>query len=206
MVVPPPSETEAHLVTMSLYDTPEGVDQYVEMADGYDGRDLIERLRMLVPAGARVLELGIGPGKDLDMLAETFDVVGSDLSEEFLERFAARRPEIALLQLDAARPETDERFDAIYSNKVLQHLTREELADSLEYQAALLLPDGVLLHSLWVGDHIEEMDGLIATHWTADSFAAVVPHELELVDASRYEEMEPEDSLCVVLVRRADRT
>ena len=37
---------------VTLYDTAGGVERYIEMAKGYDGRELVATLRELVPAGA----------------------------------------------------------------------------------------------------------------------------------------------------------
>ncbi len=46
------------------------------MAAGYDGRELIAALTNYLPAGAEVLELGMGPGVDLDLLSQTYQVTG----------------------------------------------------------------------------------------------------------------------------------
>lgn len=54
------------------------------MAKGYNGRELIAVLNKYLPAGAMVLELGMGPGKDLNLLAQRYTVTGSDTSREFL--------------------------------------------------------------------------------------------------------------------------
>ena len=184
---------------MTMYDTAEGVEEYVAMAQGYDGRTHIERLNQLLHPGASVLELGIGPGVDLDLLAQRYQVVGSDLSQAFLDRYARRRPSAELLQLDAITINTDRRFDAIYSNKVLHHLTTEQLTRSLQRQAALIRPTGLLLHGLWAGDQTEDHHGMHNQQYTAQTFAAAVPPELETVEWTPYQEMTVDDSARVVL-------
>ncbi len=194
-------ETWGIVMTMGFYDTAEGVDEYLALAEGFDGRELIEHLRTLVPAGARVLELGMGPGKDLDLLAETFDAIGSDLSQEFIDRYRAHHRDAELLLLDAVTIETSLTFDVIYSNKVLQHLTRDDLAISLRRQADLLVPGGLALHGLWAGEGEENHAGLLFVHYTRETFTPLIPDTLTLVDGVSYEEMEPEDSLMVVLKR-----
>ena len=60
---------------MGYYDDPKNTQQYIEMAEGYDGRELIEALSRHLPAGATVLELGMGPGKDLDILKNSLCAV-----------------------------------------------------------------------------------------------------------------------------------
>lgn len=38
------------------------------MAEGYDGEELIKILKEYLPEKSTLLELGMGPGKDLDIL------------------------------------------------------------------------------------------------------------------------------------------
>ena len=123
---------------MGFFDTEKGVEEYLEMAKGHDGRELIEKLSEYLPANSTVLELGIGPGTDLELLSKRYEVTGSDNSNLFLERYRKVNPEADLILLDAVTLETDRRFDCIFSNKVLQHLQREELEESIPRQAEVL--------------------------------------------------------------------
>lgn len=182
----------------TMYDTAEGVSEYAAMAEGYDGRTHIEHLHGLLAPGAEVLELGIGPGVDLDMLAERYRVVGSDLSQPFLDRYAAMRPDAELLRLDAVEINTTRRFDCIYSNKVLHHLTSEELTQSLQRQAEIIRPDGLLLHGLWAGEATENHAGLHSQQHTAETLATVMPPMLTIAECSSYQEMSTDDSIRVV--------
>jgi hypothetical protein len=52
---------------MGFFDTEKGVEQYIKMAEGYDGAELIKILQKYLPQNSTVLELGIGPGKDMDI-------------------------------------------------------------------------------------------------------------------------------------------
>ena len=183
----------------TMYDTTDGVEEYVAVARGYDGRTHIERLHHLLPPGSAVLELGIGPGVDLDLLAQRYDVVGSDLSQAFLDRYSRRRPETVLLQLDAVTIDTTKRFDCIYSNKVLHHLTVEQFTQSLQRQSELIRPDGLLLHGLWAGDTTENHHGLHSRQYTEETIAAAVPPTLDIVECTPYQEMTVDDSIRVVL-------
>ena len=86
---------------MGFFDTDEGIEQYMEMAEGYDGAELVAVLRKHLPEGSSVLELGMGPGVDLDILARDYEVTGSDTSEPFLDRYRDLHPDADLLNLDA---------------------------------------------------------------------------------------------------------
>jgi len=53
---------------MNYYDDPKNVADYIQMAEGYNGEELIQLLQEVLPSGSTVLELGMGPGTDLDLL------------------------------------------------------------------------------------------------------------------------------------------
>ncbi|MCB0047856.1 MAG: class I SAM-dependent methyltransferase [Caldilineaceae bacterium] len=180
---------------MSFYDNQENVEQYITMAAGYDGKLLVDQLKEHLSAGSTVLEIGMGPGVDLDLLSRDYVATGSDRSIIFLDRYRAEHPGADLLQLDAVALETDRRFDALYSNKVLHHLTQAELTESLARQAALLNPGGLILHSFWAGDGTEEMHGMRFTYYTCESLKRVVTPLFEVVDCKPYTEMDDGDSL-----------
>lgn len=184
---------------MNFYENPEQAEEYVQMAAGYDGHELIERLRQYLPTGAAVLELGIGPGVDLDLLATHYRVTGSDRSSYFVERYRQQHPEADLLILDATTLETERRFDAIYSNKVLHHLTRDELRLSLAKQAQILNPGGLAIHSFWTGDSEEEMMGMHFVYYTAATLTEQLGSEWRVLESTLYAEMEDDDSLLLIL-------
>lgn len=187
---------------MGYYDDEKNVEQYIAMAEGYDGAFLIEMLRQHLASGSTVLELGMGPGKDLLLLGQHFKATGSDSSSVFVERFRAQHPSADVIQLDANTMETDRQFDAIYSNKVLYHLTREQLRQSLEKQQWVLRPGGLALHSFWCGDNEEEMHGLHFAYYNEEQLRAIAEPHYEVVQIERYAEMEADDSLCILLRKR----
>ena len=135
------------------------------MAKGFDGRELIKILKQYVPAKSSVLELGMGPGVDLAILAESFEVTGSDNAEIFLGKCHATHPEASLIHLDINAIQIDATFDAIYSNKVLHHLSEDELRSSLIQQSKILKQGGILLHSFWRGEGVEEIQGMRFTYY-----------------------------------------
>lgn len=187
---------------MGFWDEPDKVEQYIQMADGYDGRALVEYLATLVPTGASVLELGMGPGKDLDLLrAQGFTVTGSDASAVFVDRYRAQHPDADVLVLDAITLQIDRRFDVIYSNKVLHHLTRQDFGRALAAQVDRLAPGGLALHTLWYGEHDEEHHGMRFTKYTEAQLQPWLPAGLSLRETTRYTELEADDSLRVVLKR-----
>jgi trans-aconitate methyltransferase len=186
---------------MSYFDDEQNVLEYIEMAEGFDGRELVEKLGAFLPEGSTVLELGMGPGVDLELLSRKYKATGSDTSEIFLSRYRAEHPDADLLSLDAVTLDTDRKFQCIYSNKVLHHLTRHELPRSFLRQADVLRPGGITLHTFWHGEE-ETHHGMRFVYYEFSELEAMIPTEFQILEISLYEEMEENDSICLVLKRR----
>lgn len=186
---------------MGFYDEEKTARQYIAMADRYDGSELIARMCEHVPQGARVLEIGMGPGKDLDILGQNYRVTGSDSSRFFVDLYRQAHPDADLLILDAATLDTDRKFDCIYSNKVLHHLGPDDLQRSLERQHQMLNEGGYVFHSFWKGDRVEEMHGLKFFYRTQEQLRSSFEQFYGLISMATYEEMEPNDSIYVLAQR-----
>jgi SAM-dependent methyltransferase len=183
----------------NYYDDETNARDYIKMAEGYDGRELIEALQGYLPEGATLLELGMGPGKDLELLSQSYQVTGSDNSQTFLDIYRQKNPDADLLLLDAITIGTDRKFDGIYSNKVLHHLSADELKDSFLKQREILNPGGILFHSFWYGDREEFMHGLRFRYYTGDLLLPMVQPHFEVLETNRYHEFEEGDSFYLVL-------
>ncbi|MGB0851246.1 MAG: class I SAM-dependent methyltransferase, partial [Bacteroidia bacterium] len=105
------------------YHTKESVTKYIQAAKGFDGKNNIEKLKNVLATNSKLLELGSGPGSDFKILNKQYQVTGSDYSIEFVQHLNSTYPNDPFLQLNAATIDTDQKFDGIYSNKVLHHLT-----------------------------------------------------------------------------------
>ena len=188
---------------MGYFDSKENVEQYIKMCEGYDGSAIVEALTRFVPDGATVLEIGMGPGTDLALLETRFRATGSDSSAVFVDRYRELQPDADVLVLDAVTLDIDRQFDAVFSNKVLQHLTLDDARRSLAAQHRILAPGGIAFHTLWYGETLEEHHGLRFQQYTRESFEALLEGRFDLIDSGRYAEDAEGDSLRVVL-RRLD--
>lgn len=173
------------------------------MSEGYDGQELVKILAKYLSKNASLLELGMGPGKDLLLLAEDYRVTGSDSSQVFIDRFHEQNPKIEALVLDAVTLDTHHRFDCIYSNKVLHHLSKEGLAKSLHRQYDLLTEGGIAMHSFWYGDKEEFYDDLRFVYYKEELILDLVKEVFEVVAVERYTEFEEDDSFYII-VKKAD--
>jgi cyclopropane fatty-acyl-phospholipid synthase-like methyltransferase len=184
---------------MNYYDDPRNVQTYIKMAQGYDGRDLVSALLKYLPAGSTVLELGMGPGVDLDLLSQHYQATGSDTSRVFLDRYRELHQEADLIILDAKTIQTTRKFAGIYSNKVLHHLSPDHLESSFHRQHAVLQPPGIALHSFWLGDREEYMHGLRFRYYPEEFLHDLVEPGFTILESNRYAEFEADDSLYLIL-------
>jgi SAM-dependent methyltransferase len=120
-------------------------------------RALVARFAGLLPADARVLEIGSGPGRDaLALEAVGLEVRRTDVSAAFVELlhedgFAADVLDPLTDDLaDPAHP--DEPYDAVWASACLLHVARADLPRVLHRLAAATRPGGVLHVSLKEGD------------------------------------------------------
>ncbi len=144
----------------------------------------------------------MGPGKDLDILRETFNSSGSDNSKVFIDLYKEKNPEIDVFLLDAITMDTEKKFDCIYSNKVLHHLSREDIKKSFQNQYRVLNDNGYLFHTFWYGDKEEEHHGLYFLYLTEDHLKEIIGEKYDIVEMTRYDEMEKNDSIYIVLKKR----
>ena len=180
------------------YKTQESVEEYIEMAKGVDGSELIQELIKFLPAQSSLLEIGSGPGTDYQLLKQEYQVVGSDYSTEFLKHLRAHNKKDDFLNLDAINLQTDKKFNGIYSNKVLQHLTNEELRKSISRQVDILNPGGIICHSFWKGEGEEVFKGLLVNYQTQESLRNLFEDHFELLLLEEYLEFEDGDSILLI--------
>jgi len=180
------------------YKTKESVEEYIRLADGFNGKQLIEKLKLVLPEGSSVLEIGSGPGTDWKILNESYNVTGSDYSSDFLNHLFRDIPDGQFLELDAITLIIDRKFDGIYSNKVLHHLRDDELAASIKRQHEILLPHGIICHSFWKGEGSEIFKGLFVNYHSVADLKEFHQEHFDVLTIESYKEFEDGDSLLFI--------
>jgi SAM-dependent methyltransferase len=181
-----------------FYQTKESVALYLEMAKDASGKEMIEEFNLYLDKGAEVLEVGSGPGTDWNILNEKYQVIGSDYSEEFLHHLRTSNPEGEFIQLDAALMNTEKVFDAIYSNKVLHHLTDDQLKQSIQGQLDILRPAGIICHSFWKGKNEETFKGMLVNYHTQEELKELFSSTFDVLVLKEYQEFEENDSILLI--------
>ena len=159
---------------MTYFNDKEKVMQYIQMAEGIDG-------------------------KDLDILKKHYKAYGSDNSKAFLDVYKENNEDSQVLLLDAVTIDTDKKFDCIYTNKVLQHLTKQELNESILRQHDVLNNKGLLFHTFWRGDSEEMYDGLRFVYYEKDELMNAFKGSFKIVDINYYTEEDDNDSIYIIL-------
>jgi cyclopropane fatty-acyl-phospholipid synthase-like methyltransferase len=180
------------------YKTKESVEEYIELAKGSNGAELIEKLMQVLPAHSSLLEIGSGPGSDWEILSQTYHVVGSDNSKVFLGHLNTKFPKGEFICLDAVTLNTNKTFDGIYSNKVLHHLTDNELLGSFKRQCEILNTNGVVCHSFWKGDGSEVFNGLYVNYHNEKGLEGFFANYFDILSMTVYKEFEDGDSILVL--------
>ena len=136
--------------------------------------------------GARVLDVGCGPGRDAAWLAELgFDAGGVDLSFGMLQEGRARGVDVPLIQADMRHlPFRRGSFDGLWVCASLLHIPKEQAGDALRELARVVYPGHMFLA-------VKRGEG---EAWVEDDeghrffFAYYAPSEIELlVERSGFE-------------------
>ena len=184
---------------IKFYDIEKNVREYIEMCEGMDGRFLIEILKKHLKPNSTVLELGMGSGNDLQILNKTYQATGSDYSQAFLDIYKEKNPKADLILLDSVTLRTNRKFDCVYSNKVLHHLSRNNLKQSFKHQKKLLNKNGILFHTFWKGTKEETFQDLHFIQYEIDELKGLVKKDYEIIQIDPYREMIKNDSIYLIL-------
>lgn len=124
---------------------------YVQHGDDEPNARLTQFIAAL-PAGAHVLELGAGSGRDAaHMLAQGLDVDATDASPD-LAAEAAKRLGRPVRQLRFDELEAEAAYDGIWASASLLHAPASELTDDLARIHRALRPGGLFVASFKAGN------------------------------------------------------
>lgn len=173
--------------------------EFRNTSTGQDVSKLFKILHNHLPENTSLLVLGIGSGRDLELLSKRYNVTGSDFSKLLLSMYGKSHPNVDLITLDPAEPKTERKFDCIYTNKVLHQMSEDALIISLQNQLKLLNGGGLAFHSFWSGSKEENHHGLKWVYYTEESLSKLIPKEFEILELKTYEDKIDHDSIYIIL-------
>ena len=120
---------------------------YQELGGFFGARVKAIRQYLPIAPGARIIDIGCGPGYILRHLPHDIDYVGLDIDEPSIAYARARFGDRARFDtrfFDAAAVEDLGPVDIVMMNGVMHHIDDEDLAATLGHVKAVLKPGGVL--------------------------------------------------------------
>jgi SAM-dependent methyltransferase len=133
----------------------------------------LEDFAALVGAGARVLEIGSGPGRDArELEARGLVVRRTDITPAFVDLMRADGYDADVL--DPLVDDLGGLYDGVWASAVLLHLSREEMGVVLRRLHECTVAGGTLYASLKEGDgeawstHGHVTGARLFTYWRAD--------------------------------------
>ncbi|MEY2453642.1 MAG: dTDP-3-amino-3,4,6-trideoxy-alpha-D-glucopyranose N,N-dimethyltransferase [Acidimicrobiaceae bacterium] len=134
---------------------------------------VITEIRRRCPGARSVLDVACGTGANLPRFAESFDVVGVDISADMLAVAAERCPDVPLVAADMRSLDLQRTFDAVvclFSG--IGYLTDEaDMGRAVAAMAKHLAPGGVLLIEGWIEPEFWIGSTVLADSGTADGLA-----------------------------------
>lgn len=138
-------------------------DTYNQIADLYTDRyfdissdlSLVDRFLNQLPAKAKILDLGCGPGNFAQYLvSKGFEVIGIDISSKMLNIAKSHLPQISFHQGDfRSIPYADQSFDAIFSAYSLIHIPQTDVVQVIGEMRRVLKGEGTVLVLVQSGNH-----------------------------------------------------
>ena len=123
--------------------------EWAERIEGDPWERFLDELVARLPTDGRVLDLGCGNGEKIARLAERFELVAVDLSEEQLRLARTRLSGATLVNGDFSKLDfADLSFDAVTALYSVIHVPRDEHRDLFERIERWLKPGGLLLAAL----------------------------------------------------------
>ena len=116
-----------------------------------DLSELYSRYIKYLKHGARILDMGCGPGRDLLFFKQNgFSVSGIDNAGKFVN-FAREYSGCSVSLMDFREVSFSEEFEGIWACASLLHLNKDELQNVLERSVKALKPEGVFYMSFKYG-------------------------------------------------------
>jgi SAM-dependent methyltransferase len=145
----------------------------------------------MIRRGARVLDLGSGPGDGSAILAETgASITGTDFSRQMVDVARRRHPKIAFHEANAeALPFDGQSFDAVVANCVVHHLAQPVVV--FREVSRVLKPGGRFAFVVWGALEEQTGFGVFFSAVQAHHNTEALPHGplFGVTDRSLYEAM-----------------
>ena len=158
---------DAQASTISFYD--DNARDFFQKTRDLDMGALYAPFLRLLPPGTHILDAGCGSGRDsLHFLNNGFAVTAFDASNE-MARMAAGLIGQPVLRLSFRDVDFVERFDGVWANASLLHVSRDEIDESVRRLGRSLKAGGVLFASFRYGNGEAFRGGRLFNDYTEEA-------------------------------------
>lgn len=115
---------------------------------------IVEFQKGFIPVGARILDLGCGPGNNittLQALDKSCSFTGIDLSNDLLDIAKVNHPSCTFLNQNICTLKVEEQYEIILASFCVVHLTHAETESLIKYISESLVLGGSLYISFMEG-------------------------------------------------------
>ena len=142
--------------------------------------------------GARVLDIGCGPGRDLKYFtALGHEVIGLEPSRE-LAKFARSHSGCEVLEETMQTAKLSGKFDGVWACASLLHIPRRELSDVFTKIANIMNDGGIFYCSFKLGEFEGERNGRFFNDQTLETIREYLPKSLSIKESWVTQDKRPE--------------
>ena len=152
--------------------------EYVERTQHMDMCEITNHFTQRLPAGAKVLDIGAGSGRDARNFVNLgYQVVALEPSSK-LAKHLRHIAGLEVVEIGAEAIEDVSQFDGAWACASLLHLDERRLPEAMHRICRALKPGGILYLSFKVGDGVRiAADGRLFNDMTADDLMRLVKNE-----------------------------
>lgn len=147
--------------------------KFIESTLELDMSSLYAAFEKHLRPGAKILDLGCGPGRDLKYFNSKYQAIGLEPSPS-LASFAKEYTKAQVIQSKIEDFESEDKFDGIWACASLLHVPSEELSDVFRKINHLLSEGGVLFASFKYGNFEGMRNGRYFTDLTEESLLQIL--------------------------------
>jgi ubiquinone/menaquinone biosynthesis C-methylase UbiE len=159
------------------------IEAYDKIAEEYSKTwgdiDLIKKyadlfLRFL--KGRKILDVGCGPGRDSKYFSEKgLEVIGIDLSENFLKIARMKAPSVKFLKMDLRKLDfPNETFDGLWVCSSFLHIPKKDAKKTLKEFRRVLKKEGVMFIAVKQGKGEKIKEGIYNVFYNKEEFEKLI--------------------------------
>ena len=151
---------------------------------------ITEFQKKYIPKGARILDLGCGPGNNIKTILEidsSCNFTGIDLSTEFIKIAKQQNPACDFLNQDIRKINLDSQYDIVIASFCIVHLTNDETQNFLKDISSILCENGHLYLSFMEGDN----SGLESTSFSKEKIFFNYYQRADVLESLKKYEIRP---------------